>query len=102
MKLIAESGEEKDVEVTVDRDDCGPETTIEGLSSLKPIFDQNGSVTAGNSSQLSDGASVALVMSEDKAKELGLTPKLYFRGFICWLSADEMGIGPVYSNTKAS
>ena len=104
MKLVnKESGEEKDVEVTVDRDDCNrPETTIEGLSSLKPVFDpENGSVTAGNSSQLSDGASVTLVMSEDKAKELGLTPKLYFRGFtVVGCQPDEMGIGPVYSIPK--
>jgi acetyl-CoA acyltransferase len=104
MKLVnKETGEEKDVEVTVDRDDCNrPETTIEGLSSLKPVFDpENGSVTAGNSSQLSDGASVTLVMSEDKAKELGLEPKLYFRGFtVVGCQPDEMGIGPVYSIPK--
>ena len=104
MKLVnKESGEEKDVEVTVDKDDCNrPETTIEGLQSLKPVFDpENGSVTAGNSSQLSDGASVTLVMSEDKAKELGLTPKLYFRGFtVVGCQPDEMGIGPVYSIPK--
>ena len=104
MKLVnKESGEEKDVEVTVDRDDCNrPETTIEGLSSLKPVFDpENGSVTAGNSSQLSDGASVTLVMSEEKALELGLTPKLYFRGFtVVGCQPDEMGIGPVYSIPK--
>ena len=81
MKLVnKESGEEKDVEVTVDRDDCNrPETTIEGLSSLKPVFDpENGSVTAGNSSQLSDGASVTLVMSEEKALELGIISKTLF------------------------
>ena len=104
MKLVnKESGEEKDVEVTVDKDDCNrPETTIEGLQSLKPVFDpENGSVTAGNSSQLSDGASVTLVMSEDKAKEMGLTPKLYFRGFtVVGCQPDEMGIGPVYSIPK--
>ena len=81
MKLVnKETGAEKEVEVTVDRDDCNrPETTLEGLSSLKPVFDPDGgSVTAGNSSQLSDGASVTLVMSEEKALEMGLTPKLYF------------------------
>ena len=104
MKLInKESGEEKDVEVTVDKDDCNrPQTTLEGLQSLKPVFDpENGSVTAGNSSQLSDGASVTLVMSEDKAKEMGLTPKLYFRGFtVVGCQPDEMGIGPIYSIPK--
>ena len=104
MKLVnKESGEEKDVEVTVDKDDCNrPQTTLEGLQSLKPVFDpENGSVTAGNSSQLSDGASVTLVMSEDKAKEMGLTPKLYFRGFtVVGCQPDEMGIGPIYSIPK--
>jgi acetyl-CoA acyltransferase len=59
-----------------------PETTMEGLSGLKPVFDpENGTVTAGNSSQLSDGASINLVMSEEKALELGLKPIAYFRGF---------------------
>ena len=104
MKLVnKESGEEKDVEVTVDKDDCNrPETTIEGLQSLKPVFDpENGSVTAGNSSQLSDGASVTLVMSEDKALELGLKPLAYFRGFTTMgCEPDEMGIGPVFSVPK--
>ena len=104
MKLVnKETGAEKDVEVTVDRDDCNrPDTTLEGLSSLKPVFDpEGGSVTAGNSSQLSDGASVTLVMSEEKALEMGLTPKLYFRGFtVVGCQPDEMGIGPVYSIPK--
>jgi acetyl-CoA acyltransferase len=67
----------------VDGDDCNrPQTTLEGLSSLNPVFDpENGSVTAGNASQLSDGASVTLVMSEEKANELGLKPLKYAKGF---------------------
>ena len=71
-----ETGESKEIDCTVDKDECNrPETTLEGLSSLKPVFDpENGSVTAGNSSQLSDGASVTLVMSEAKANELDLQP----------------------------
>ncbi|MBV12482.1 MAG: acetyl-CoA C-acyltransferase [Flavobacteriaceae bacterium] len=104
MKLVnKETGESKDVEVTVDKDDCNrPTTTLEGLQSLKPVFDpENGSVTAGNSSQLSDGASVTLIMSEEKALELGLEPMLYFRGFTTvGCQPDEMGIGPVYSIPK--
>ncbi|MDA9636610.1 thiolase family protein [SAR86 cluster bacterium] len=104
MKLYnKETGEAKDVEVTVDKDDCNrPTTTMEGLQSLKPVFDpENGTVTAGNSSQLSDGASVTLVMSEEKALELGLEPMLYFRGFTTvGCQPDEMGIGPVYSIPK--
>ena len=98
-----ETGDSKEVEYTVDKDECNrPETTLEGLASLKPVFDpENGSVTAGNSSQLSDGASVTLVMSEDKAKELGLKPLAYFRGFTTMgCEPDEMGIGPVYSVPK--
>ena len=76
LLMNKETGESKEIDYTVDKDECNrPETTLEGLSSLKPVFDpENGSVTAGNSSQLSDGASVTLVMSEDKAKELGLKP----------------------------
>ena len=78
------------------------EKTNEDLASLKPVFDpENGSVTAGNSSQLSDGASVTLVMSEEKALELGLQPKAYFRGFTTvGCQPDEMGIGPVFAIPK--
>ena len=98
-----ETGDSKEVEVTVEKDECNrPETTMEGLSGLKPVFDpENGTVTAGNSSQLSDGASINLVMSEEKALELGLTPIAYFRGFTTMgCEPDEMGIGPVYSVPK--
>ena len=98
-----ETGDSKEVEVTVEKDECNrPETTIEGLSSLKPVFDpENGTVTAGNSSQLSDGASINLVMSEEKALELGLKPIAYFRGFTTMgCEPDEMGIGPIYSVPK--
>ena len=72
------------------------------MASLKPVFDpENGSVTAGNSSQLSDGASVTMVMSEEKALELGLKPLAYFRGFTTMgCEPDEMGIGPVFSVPK--
>ena len=98
-----ETGAEKEVDVTVDKDDCNrPETTLEGLSSLNPVFNpESGSVTAGNSSQLSDGASVTLIMSEEKANELGLKPIAYFRGFTTvGCQPDEMGIGPIYSIPK--
>jgi len=98
-----ETGDSKEVDYTVDKDECNrPDTTLEGLSSLKPVFDpENGSVTAGNSSQLSDGASVTLVMSEEKALELGLKPLAYFRGFrTMGCEPDEMGIGPVFSVPK--
>ncbi|AYC33595.1 thiolase family protein [Pseudomonas cavernae] len=96
------SGEQKIVEGVVDRDDCNrPDTTIESLNGLKPVFAEDGSVTAGNASQLSDGASMTLVMSLDKALELGLKPKAYFRGFtVAGCEPDEMGIGPVFSVPK--
>jgi acetyl-CoA acyltransferase len=87
----------------VDRDECNrPSTTLEGLSGLKPVFDpENGTVTAGNASQLSDGASMTLVMSAEKAEELGLNPKAYFRGFLATgCGPDEMGIGPVVAIPK--
>ncbi|MGE8147476.1 thiolase family protein [Pseudomonas frederiksbergensis] len=86
----------------VDRDDCNrPDTTLQSLASLKPVFAEDGSVTAGNSSQLSDGASMTLVMSLEKALELGLKPKAFFRGFtVAGCAPDEMGIGPVFSVPK--
>ena len=103
LLMNKETGESKEVDYVVEKDECNrPETTIEGLSSLKPVFDpENGSVTAGNSSQLSDGASVTLLMSEEKALKLGLKPVAYFRGFTTMgCEPDEMGIGPVYSVPK--
>ncbi|NWA86679.1 thiolase family protein [Pseudomonas sp. D2002] len=83
----------------VDRDDCNrPDTTLASLQGLKPVFAEDGSVTAGNSSQLSDGASMTLVMSLEKALALGLKPKAFFRGFtVAGCEPDEMGIGPVFS-----
>ena len=103
MLMNKETGESKEVDYTVDKDECKrPGTTLDGLAALKPVFDpENGSVTAGNSSQLSDGASVTLVMSEEKALELGLKPMAYFRGFTTMgCEPDEMGIGPVFSVPK--
>ncbi|MDY7563865.1 thiolase family protein [Pseudomonas sp. RTC3] len=90
------------VEGIVDRDDCNrPDTTRESLAGLKPVFAEDGSVTAGNSSQLSDGASMTLVMSLEKALELGLKPRAFFRGFtVAGCEPDEMGIGPVFSVPK--
>ena len=103
MLMNKETGDSKEVDYVVDKDECNrPGTTMEALSGLKPVFDpENGTVTAGNSSQLSDGASVTLVMSEDKALELGLKLLAYFRGFTTMgCEPDEMGIGPVFSVPK--
>ncbi|OPA94432.1 acetyl-CoA acetyltransferase [Pseudomonas fluorescens] len=90
------------LEDVVDRDDCNrPDTTLASLQGLKPVFAEDGSVTAGNSSQLSDGASMTLVMSLEKALALGLKPKAFFRGFtVAGCEPDEMGIGPVFSVPK--
>ncbi|MEC7523876.1 MAG: thiolase family protein [Myxococcota bacterium] len=73
-----------------------PETTLEGLASLRPAFSVKGSVTAGNASPLSDGAAAALVMSDAKAKALGLTPLATFERFVT-VGVDPaiMGIGPL-------
>jgi acetyl-CoA acyltransferase len=97
-----ETKETEIVEGTVDRDECNrPTTTLEGLAKLSPAFDEGGSVTAGNSSQLSDGASMALLMSEQRAQQLGVEPMGYFRGFaVAGCEPDEMGIGPVFAVPK--
>ncbi|HEV8145259.1 MAG TPA: thiolase family protein [Bryobacteraceae bacterium] len=92
-------------EVCCNRDECNrPDTTLEGLLGLKPHFDPNsgqGSVTAGNASQLSDGASATLLMSRERADKLGIPYKLVFRGFaVAGCEPDEMGIGPVFAVPK--
>ncbi len=93
------SGEQGKAEVVVDRDECNrPGTTLEGLAGLKPAFEEDGTVTAGNASQLSDGASMTLLMSAERATRLGLEPMGVFRGFtVAGCEPDEMGIGPVFS-----
>jgi len=80
-------------------DECNrPDTTLEGLSKLPPVFEETGTVTAGNASQLSDGASMTLVMSAERAAQLGLEPMAYFRGWtVAGCEPDEMGIGPVFA-----
>lgn len=96
------TGQVQILDGVVDRDDCNrPDTTLESLAGLKPVFAEDGSVTAGNSSQLSDGASMTLVMSLEKALALDLKPKAFFRGFtVAGCEPDEMGIGPVFSVPK--
>jgi len=90
-------------EVVCDRDECNrPDTTLEGLRALKPYFDPaSGTVTAGNSSQLADGASATLLMSRERADALGIPYKLIFRGFaVAGCDPDEMGVGPVFAVPK--
>jgi acetyl-CoA acetyltransferase family protein len=92
-------------EVCADKDECNrPDSTLEGLMALPPHFDKesgHGTVSAGNSSQLSDGASATLVMSRQRAEQLGIPYKLVFRGFqVSGCNPDEMGIGPVFAVPK--
>ena len=99
LKIDKESGDQSRHDVVVDRDECNrPGTTVEGLAGLKPAFEEDGTVTAGNASQLSDGASMTLLMSAERAEALGLEPLGIFRGFtVAGCEPDEMGIGPVFS-----
>ncbi|MBM3811390.1 MAG: acetyl-CoA C-acyltransferase [Acidimicrobiia bacterium] len=91
-------------EKAVFQKDEGPraDTSIEALSKLKPVFHASGTVTAGNSSQTSDGAAAALVMSERKARSLGLKPRARFVSFaVGGVPPEIMGIGPVVAIPKA-
>src|SRR5258708_5413397 len=84
--------------------DEGPraDTSMEALASLRPAFHAKGTVTAGNSSQTSDGAAAAVVMSADKAKQLGIKPLVRFVSFAtAGYKPEEMGLGPVYAIPKA-
>jgi acetyl-CoA acyltransferase len=97
------NGKPKTVKSVVSKDE-GPraDTSVEALAKLKPVFQANGTVTAGNSSQTSDGAAVALVMSATRAKELGLKPKARFVSFaVAGVPPEIMGIGPVVAIPKA-
>jgi len=89
--------------VRFDRDE-GPraDTSLDALANLKPAFHAHGTVTAGNASQMSDGAAAAVVMSAEKAKALGLEPMARFVSFAtAGCLPEEMGIGPVYAIPKA-
>src|SRR5512146_1021784 len=84
--------------------DEGPraETSLEALSSLKPAFHAKGTVTAGNSSQMSDGAAAAVVMSAERARALGIKPLARYVAFAtAGYKPEEMGVGPVYAIPKA-
>ncbi len=93
----------KSVKITFDTDE-GPraDTSLEILGKLKPAFHAHGVVTAGNSSQMSDGAAAAVVMSADRARALGLKPLARFLAFAtAGCLPEEMGVGPVYAIPKA-
>ena len=93
-----ETGEVTHHEVTVDKDECNrPGTTLEGLAGLQPVR-EGGFVTAGNASQLSDGAAAVVLMDSKDAEKQGLEPLGAFKGFaVAGCEPDEMGIGPVYA-----
>ena len=86
-------------EVTVDRDECNrPGTTLEGLAGLTPVRGEGAFITAGNASQLSDGAAALVLMDSKEAEQQGLQAMGAFRGFaVAGCEPDEMGIGPVFA-----
>jgi acetyl-CoA acyltransferase len=97
---IRDNGQWRDVHFDTDE---GPraDTTIEGLAKLKPVFDPKGTVTAGNASQINDGAAVVVVMSLDRARELGLAPIAFVRQWaVAGVEPDVMGIGPAKAVPK--
>ncbi len=100
MKRIdKETKAESIVAALVDRDDCNrPDTTLEGLAKLDPVRGVGNFVTAGNASQLSDGAAALVLMDEKEAERRGLAPLGLFKGFaVAGCNPDEMGIGPVFA-----
>ena len=103
-----ETKEISDVEVTLDKDEGNrPSTTLEGLQSLAPVFKggkqikEGAFITAGNASQLSDGASASVLMEEKEAEKRGLKPLGRYVGMaVAGCDPDEMGIGPVFAVPK--
>ena len=103
MKVVDKNTKEESiVDYTVDRDECNrPDTTMEGLSKLEPVKGPGNFITAGNASQLSDGAAAVVLMEAKDAERRGLKP---MGRFVAWATAgcepDEMGIGPVFAVPK--
>jgi acetyl-CoA C-acetyltransferase len=101
VKLVTDkaTGQAREEAVTLSRDEGNrADTTAEGLASLKPVVSADGTVTAGNASQLSDGASACVVMDAKLAERRGLQPLGVFRGLaVAGCEPDEMGIGPVFA-----
>ncbi len=99
---VAENGTVREVKYTVDKDE-GPraDTSLEALAKLKPVFKTDGTVTAGNASQRSDGAAAVILMSERKVKELGIQPIARFVSYaLAGVPPETMGIGPAYAIPK--
>jgi acetyl-CoA C-acetyltransferase len=100
MKTVnKETKEESVVDYVVDRDECNrPDTTLEGLQKLQPVMGEGKFVTAGNASQLSDGAAAVVIMEGKEAERRGLSPLGVFKGWaVAGCEPDEMGIGPVFA-----
>jgi acetyl-CoA acyltransferase len=95
-------GRKQDREIVFDKDEgVRRDSTLEGLAGLKPAFQLKGTITAGNASQMSDGAAAAVVMSDARAKELGAKPMARFVAYAtAGCPPEEMGIGPVYAIPK--
>jgi acetyl-CoA acyltransferase len=103
LEELDEKGKKQRREIVFDKDEgVRRETSAEGLAKLKPAFHVKGTITAGNASQMSDGAAAAIVMSDERAKQLGAKP---MARFIAYATAgcppEEMGIGPVFAIPKA-
>jgi acetyl-CoA C-acetyltransferase len=98
-KVDKATGEETMVDFVVDRDECNrPDTTLEGLAALQPVKGPGKFVTAGNASQLSDGAAAVVIMEAKAAQRAGLEPLGRLSGFaVAGCDPDEMGIGPVFA-----
>jgi acetyl-CoA C-acetyltransferase len=98
-KVDRETKEESIVDYVVDRDECNrPDTTLEGLAKLEPVRGPGHYITAGNASQLSDGAAAVVIMEAKEAERRGLQPMGVFKGWtVAGCKPDEMGIGPVFA-----
>ena len=94
-----ETGEVSDVEITIAKDEGNrPQTTLEGLNSLKPVMGEGTTITAGNASQLSDGSSACIIMDGKTAEQRGLEPLGRYVGMaVAGTEPDEMGIGPIFA-----
>jgi len=103
-KLVKDkvTGEISELEVTLEKDEGNrPETNLEGLSTLVPVYGEGKFITAGNASQLSDGSAAVVIMESKVAEKKGLTPLGYYRGMaVAGLAPEEMGIGPIYAVPK--
>ena len=104
IKLVKnkDTGEISEKTVCLEKDEGNrPDTSLEALNSLNPVMGEEAFITAGNASQLSDGASACVVMNSKKAEKLGIEPLGIFKGMaVSGLEPDEMGIGPIYAVPK--